>query len=847
MKVKKLLSAFLATALLSISVLGVTASDGEEAAANGIAGNNILGVAANESIINFPYTATESASATVTVDVDENVKTTVYDENYNDLTAGTDTVLSANKGDSYTGNAGVAAAVVDNPGRSTEGDNCLSIGKYQHNRYTVYDGTSYDAVFWMRAVNTDWDMMNIQVKPDVYLAFRGQKIGEAGKSHSVGFYVGYSAVSNNPAVEVANGNASCLAYINLNDYGYYWSNGTGNYWRIVSTYNNVKVYINSTADFTNVKPIMDVNLSGDKMDARSFLQFGNGNTDLWIDDVTIKEIGTAPTTEGDEGKGLLVKDVDFEEKTITVPDNTTFASNDTDGYLVMTPKAGDAVLFDALQGDYKATFWFKGGNAAWDSFRIRIRDNYYLHFRGTSMHGGTIKDSLGNNAYGIAIMKNNDYYSNTFLTSAALPANANGGYYVKIEFVDRVVRVWMVQTSLFTGEFVGDPLISYEITDSVSNSSPFTFANKDTGGAHFDDLKIVSANKGNYGKLIYSNDFDMYTYSAANAALVTNETTGNITLQKGNAVGTQWNTTTLFSTPENYEMTFYVNAGNNAYNQASMYLKNDIRLRFMGRNTSGNSQCEIWLTDGDTKLQTYVVGSAGGILGDLPFNPGYVKVNFNGENLQVYMSKNADFVNSYLIFEHTFEGLDTTDKTIRISSDNTLMTYDNFKVYDLDAVDNANIGGNYKQLVIKGTSMLLMAISNNGDAGSSVAEYTLPYANARYRISVGKNDNKLIVYVNGRSVMEVYSDAAGLIYYDGVSEAYADAGFTAPVVISAGDLDYNGSLETADLIMMKKILLGADETDYFTETVNVDNSADLAVNVLDFIRLKKLIAANTAA
>lgn len=852
MQMKKILSASIAIAMIATSALGVMAEDAEtEVVTNEIVGNNIVGTATEDVTANFTYDATADASATVTVDVDENAKTVALEENFDSLEVGS-AYESVNVGPatgslSYDGVAGVTAPVVDNPARDTEGDNCISITHYFDSRFNIYDGTSYDATFWMRARNTLWDGINIQVKPDVYLAYRGTSLTANGDADGLGLYIGYSACGNNPAAEVEKGSAECIAYANLYDeYNYAWTRNEGYYWRIVTTYNSVKVYINTVNDFTNASPIIDATLTGDKVDERSILQFSQANTDLWVDDVVIKEIGTVPAANTTGSNGLLVKDIDFQGTTLTAPVDTTYSVNNTDGFLLMnstgdTPR--DAVLVSDVQGDYVATFWFKGANPRDDRFRIRIRDNYYLHIRGTNSHGGTIKDAAGNNAYGIAIINGSGIWGASFLASAALPTNANDGYWTKIELVDNTVKVWMVQTASFTGEFTGDPLINYTIEDRLSPASPFAFANRNSSGVYFDDLKIVSANKGSEGKLVYANDYDMYTCGTTNAVLTTiNADTGNVALQKGTASGTQWNTTSLFTAPENYEMTFQVGAGNNAYNQASIYLKNKIRIRFMGTATSGSSVRELWLVDDNNTAfkMIYTVGSAGDILHDLPFTSGYMKVIFKGAHLQVYMSKNANFANSYKIFEHTFENLETTDKTIRVASDNTLMTYDNFKVYDLDYVDNTNIGAGYKQVVLSGTDVKLVDVVDG--VATELGSYTLPVAGARYRISVAKANGKLTVYVNGKAAIETDSTAAGLMFFEGANDPVVVNGTAAPTVISAGDLNYSEGVDATDLLMMKKILLGLDKVKYITEAVNADGDADLTIDIRDFIRIKKIMA-----
>lgn len=829
MQMKKILSATLAIAMLATSALSVMAEEAaEDVATNSIVGNNIVGAATKDVTANFAYTATDDASATVTVDVDENAKTTAYQNNFDTLNVG-DTVMGVGigtpNGNSYDGVAGVAAPVVDNPVRTTEGDNCIQIPDYHHNRYNIYDGTSYDATFWMYTNNTNHGIFNIQLKPDVYLAYRGKNHGDGGSR--IGLYTGFSAVSNRPNDLLENGAAIRLAYVDLVDYGYSM-NGSA-YWRVVVTYNSVKVYINSVNDFTNVKPIIDVTLTGNKVNARSILQFSEGNTGMWIDDVTVKEIGNTPVTEGDE-KGTLVKDVDFETHECPIDDgdfNDLEVQHVSNGNgrltLLHTNKGRTVTLVPEVKDDYTATFYLAVASNEWHQLDLYIRDNWALQFRGTKHY---VKTSGVSGVNGVLLHNGSDV-----VTHVGLPS-LSSGVYIKYEYIDNTFNLWVVSASDYNGEFIGEPLLTHTFETELSKVSDWKFWRYDDK-AYFDDIKLTAKD----GSIIYENNFDMYSYGAEKANLVTDETTGNTTITKGTS-GAQWNETTLFSTPENYEMTFYMSSSNNSFTNATVYIRNNIFLKLIGTGQNGVADPRyVKLYNGSTELDSYQIKSISEI-GEAPFVNAYTKVIVNNGKIEVYASKTKDFAVEALILEATIDEATTTN-TIRLKDGNTKTTYDNFKVYDLDDT-GTNIGAGYKQVVLNGTDVKLVDVIDG--VATELDSYTLPVAGARYRISVAKANGKLTVYVNGKSVIETGSTAAGLMFYEGANDPATVLGTAAPTVISAGDLDYNEGVDAADLTIMKKILLGLDKTEYYTEAVNADGDADLTIDIRDLIRIKKIMA-----
>lgn len=828
MQMKKILSATLAIAMLATSALSVMAEEAaEDVATNSIVGNNIVGAATKDVTANFAYTATDDASATVTVDVDENAKTEVYNKNFDGLEIDS-TVVSENKGgDYYGGTVGVTAAVVDNPVRDIEGDNCIEIGNWKENTFNVYDGTSYDATFWFKGHNPSaWDRYDIRIKKDVFLAYRGTSSNGAGGGW-IGLYLGYSDPGSNPDINLDNGQYSRKAYVNVADYGYSITDGA--YWRIVATYNNVRVYINSVNDFTNVKPIMDVTIDGDKVSTRSLLGFSSGSEPMYIDDVTVKEIGNTPVTEGDE-KGKLVKDIDFETHECPIDDGdfndleVQHVSNGNGRLTLLSTNTGRTVtLVPEVKDDYTATFYLAVASNEWHQLHLYIRDRWSLRFMGSNHYDDTSGVSGVN---GVLLHNGSDT-----VKFVDLP-KLTSGVYIKYEYIDNTFNLWVVSASDYNGEFIGEPLLTHTFETELSKVSDWKFYRWDDK-VYFDDIKLTAED----GSIIYENNFDMYAYNANGGTLVTDETTGNTVFYRAKGGATAGTTEKLFSVPDNYEMTFQWRSINDKYAQDAIFLKNNINLQIKA-SSDASLPDYLYLRDGSTILKTYEKGS-NAILGNFPYSAGWFKIVFEGENLKVYGSLTEDFANAVEIFNHTFEGLTTTDNSIKTYTWNTELWCDNFKVYDLDDT-GTNIGAGYKQVVLNGTDVKLVDVVDG--VATEIGAYTLPVAGARYRISVAKANGKLTVYVNGKSVIETVSTAAGLMFYEGANAPTTILGTAAPTVISAGDLDYNEGVDAADLTIMKKILLGLDKTEYYTEAVNADADAEMDIDIRDFIRIKKIIA-----
>ena len=824
MKMKKILSAIFAFVMIAISALSVMVGEAaEDVATNSIVGNNILGTAIHDVTANFAYTANDGASATVTFDVNENVKTIVYDKNYDNIAVG-DTVVSENKGgDDYGGKVGVTAAVVDNPVRDTEGDNCIEIGDRRENTFNVYDGTSYDATFWLRGNSSSWERYDIRLKPDVFLAYRGTSASGDG-SGWFGLYYGYADPSSNP-IEKLGAGYTRKAYVNIADYGYSVTKGA--YWRIVCTYNNVKVYVNSVNDFTNVKPIMDVTIDGNKVSTRSLLGFSETNNGLWIDDVTVKEIGNTPVTEGDE-KGKLVKDIDFETHECPIDDgdfNDLEVQHVSNGNgrlaLLHTNKGRTVTLVPEVKDDYTATFYLAVASNEYHQLHLYIRDKLSLRFRGSNNYDKT------NGVNGVLL-----HDGSATVRSIALP-KLSRGVYVKYEYIDNTFNLWVVSASDFDGEFIGEPLLTHTFETELSKVSDWKFYRYDDK-VYFDDIKLTAED----GSIIYENDFDMYAYNTAAGTLVTNKTTGNTTLVRSVGNKDDWELKNLFETPENYEMTFYMSSSNRARTDAEIYLRNDIKIKLVGNKIANDNPApwQVKLMNGTTEMDSYTEGEFAEI-GTAPYINGYVRVIVNSGKVEVYASKTVDRAVEKLILEGSYDT--TTSKIVKVDNGNTQTTYDNFKVYDLDDT-GTNIGAGYKQVVLNGTDVKLVDVVDG--VATEIGAYTLPVAGARYRISVAKANGKLTVYVNGKSVIETGSTAAGLMFYEGANDPAIVLGIAAPTVISAGDLDYNEGVDAADLTIMKKILLGLDKKAYYTEAVNADADAEMKIDIRDFIRIKKIIA-----
>ncbi len=838
MQMKKLLSTGLALALLTTSAIGVMAEDTPaEEATNPIIGNAIVGAATQDVKADFTYVANENASATVTVDVDENAKKEVYNKNFNDLAVDS-TVVSENTGANYYGGTkGVTATVK----KRAEGDNCISIGQWRGNVFNVYDGTSYDATFWMRATNNQYSKYDIRIKADVFLSIRSTSAGGDGLNYA-GLYIGYSdpgAASYNNLLGNGYGR---LAYVDLNKYGV--SSVAGMYWRIVSTYSNVRVYVNTVNDFTNVKPIIDVNLGGDKVGERSLLGFTQGNTGLLIDDVVVNEIGNEPKNDGDEAGGALVKDVDFEGDFTTreVPANATLINDSYRGWCLSL--GSSATLLENIRGDYTAQFYVRGINQ-YDRMTFRIRDNYSLTLRGYAGHMIYNEDGTQPSHVAAIINSTSCWYgpesdsNNSAITAEnALVyskhsniATANGAY-VKIQVANNVISVWISTSG--APEFTEEPTLTYTPEETLGSSNPLAFSNQHAG-VKFDNFKVDCET------FIYENDYGKYAYNGTNTNLVTNENTGNTLLTTGEASpnNVQFKTATLFETPENYEMTFWMSSSNNSYTDATVFIRNKIKIKLIGTGQGGVVDPRyVKLYNDKEELDSYKIKDIPTI-GEAPFVSGYVRVIVNNGKIEVYASKYADYKDEALILETTINE-STTDNTVRLYDGNTQTSWDNFKVYDLDKAGNANIGAGYKQVVLNGTDVKLVDVIDG--VATEIGAYTLPVAGARYRISVAKANGKLTVYVNGKSAIEVDSNAAGLMFYQGTYEANTELGTAAPLVISAGDLDYNEGVDTADLVLMRKVLLGLDKTAYFTEAVNVDADTEMKIDIRDLIRMKKIMA-----
>ena len=815
MKMRKLISALLATLMLA-SAVQISVFAEEQTLSNPIIGDALVGVPTEDATTHFDYLASLDAKVVETLDVDENVKAEVYNNNFDSLTVS----------DAFAGVDGKSTAMVyANPVTGLENDKCISSNNYK-NTVLYKDTAGYDTTFWTGGHNGDYLRINIQLKPNVWLCQRGTKLSEEGNNRAIGIYIADSM----PGTDMTK--FTRLAYVDLYaDYGINLNDNTiGHYWRIVTTYNNVKVYVSDSDNLDNAKPVIDLNLPDNAASSTSVLSFGVGDRKVYVDDVVINKIGTTPTSSGDEGKTLVI-DEDF-DSTVSYPENSTRVYSSANSKLQITQNT-TCVLKEAVSGDYSAEFWVSGSNPMWDRTAIQIRDGYTLHFRGTRTQDS---DATTKESYIVALSNTFNVYDYAFLAQSA-NTNAYNGLYTKIQLTGKNIKVWVVPTADFNNEYTDEYLkINYDIPDdvSISGASDFAVAIKDATVC-VDSLKIDCAG------FTYENDYDdnSHVSQLTSDRLVADSTTGNILYHRNNVTESNYKTDNLFTAPENYEMTFYSLNENSNWSKEKVFLKNNIWIGAWGKSTSisddSTGTMRIYLADGDTKLASY----------DLtdptvnPFGGCYYKVVFRGSKVVVYLSATSDFADAVKIFDYTFDAeIETTNSLIRVYNSNTKASYDDFKIYDIDNPDITKIGSVYKQLVINGTSMVLNSVDN--DVATQLASYSGLKENALYRISVSKKEDKIIVYVDGVNVMECESGWAGLNYYSGTYVPTVENGVALPSVPTVGDINCDENINSDDMTVLRKILLGVDENNYYLMSMNVNCSDDLTVDICDLVALHKL-------
>lgn len=101
------------------------------------------------------------------------------------------------------------------------------------------------------------------------------------------------------------------------------------------------------------------------------------------------------------------------------------------------------------------------------------------------------------------------------------------------------------------------------------------------------------------------------------------------------------------------------------------------------------------------------------------------------------------------------------------------------------------------------------------------------------KVSVDFTAADLYLAVRTPANCELYID--DIVVYDS-SIGYEEETYPEVLTYAAGDTDHSGTVDSDDLVKLRRILLGVDKFDYL---IPVDVNGDYDVNILDLIRLKK--------
>lgn len=493
---KKLLAVVLAIVMIvscttAVWMVSTNAASGAYSVANAVAHlDSVTGVQTlhSEKLSNFTAAFdyipnTDDAALKFRYDYDSTLKKTAVNEDFE----------SYAPGDKAYNTITVSAG----SGRGMIG----SVGQWQEGAVTFFNGTDYDATFWMHQNNGDYGRMNIKIKDGIQFIFRGVK--HSGDENTIGLYKSSVTVNNNPAA------ADLLDSFSLKDYGYSYNQGKV-YYRITVTKDNIKMYISPVNDFDGLEPVIDYTLPEELAKEESELTFSQGNTGLLIDEIKIIDVtkdGYETNTETvrtyEKYEEVLSEDFEDDTAVEAVSGAANVIKNGENNVLDFGDKAWNVKhsINEELPKNSSIVLHVHGGNPDWENIHIYFNDQFKVQFTGARKNNPKV--------YTAKLMKGNEVYAtaNTFgnLTTG-------GGTYIRIDNQDGLVSLYVSANGNFEN---ATPFIQQQI-HGYSDKGRLYIHKEGNAQFRVDNIKVydfggytedtITTFNGEYGVVQFQND-----------------------------------------------------------------------------------------------------------------------------------------------------------------------------------------------------------------------------------------------------------------------------------------------------------------------------------------------------
>lgn len=305
---------------------------------------------------------------------------------------------------------------------------------------------------------------------------------------------------------------------------------SGCYFKIIINGLDLSVFLSKDTEFTDSECVINVTLPEECGDKANVLDFWQGNTGLYVDDITVKSL----TESGYDTVKKITKiyketwSEDFENLSNPISGGSVADGHGGKWFNMTTGGlSGDWIpatsTFGDTNGNYIADFFLKTGNSDWDSVDITVRDNLKLCFRGSK--------NSGEGKYAAKLINGSETIETT--TDFSTPLN---GTYIRIEYNGGNVAVYSETSGDFSEAL---PILTAEV-EGLGNTGKL-IVNKTNVPTYIDDITVYNydnptiieeeTSTGNYG-LVVIKDKEL-SINSVNGKTVTAIKSKNLSLENG--------------------------------------------------------------------------------------------------------------------------------------------------------------------------------------------------------------------------------------------------------------------------------------------------------------------------
>lgn len=719
-------------------------------------------------VAEFDYCANKNADETLTIGLNSQALIKKYENNFNNFSTG-DIIRSP-----YNSN------------EATITDGMLSIGQWRGNAFSVFEGDDYEATFTIKPQHHEYGKCHIRLKDNLYLHLVGSAYSGYGSNNTISLYQGIETVDYMPGNDKLLASADIYEKIGLSAFSDEIN------LRVKIKDNTVYLYCNVANDLQNGILLFKVKLSEEFKTTVSKLEFSQGNTGLYIDDVTVYDISNGRLFLDGESGGEIIHHQDFEQKIDTSKYAEIIELEPNNPALHLYYARGKTTPFlENVKGNYILNCWLKTSNYDWDWVDIELRGDCRLELRGKY-------NSYGKETYEAALYKGSTELSRMEFEGEFNPVN---GVFLKVEVFANEIKVHFSTRKDFSNE---KNLEASCDVGTVGNISIYRYDSTIV----IDDLSVISQS----GYKYFKSNFSEYAAFDEKESIIDFEGNKVLALTNSKVVN-------LSVLPSEFDLRLKLNATTNGSLCFGKY-KIQIEKKENRLNTSVYYNEILKET---VPYAEYCDDTTGNL---------YVKILVHKGSIAVYFNSNEDFSGAIPVYgEYTndFNG-DSIFYALSSSQNTYGSTFylDDFKILN-PIVSNET----YSEIKLNGNTITVCKIFEGKER--VISSYGGLELGKKYKVKVERINGVFQIYIDERLITNLwFLEPSTEMVYENIESDISISNSQKEFIIFDCNLD--GEVNGLDLVTLRRILL-IDTVNEFNGDVNNDGKT----NIIDLIVLKKYL------